>query len=170
MPSIRIIEGVQCSETGVPLESGIRCPHGVVDGNKPIAQSGPRCLQCRKEWRPAVAKEDLGSGLRDSHFCPTCGERLHITYFPKTVEEYDAEGKWRGSKQVYVPGCWSHEAPNLGCVRSAFPVEGYEEHYNSYGWGRWEEYSARLIKELHDRLERSMRYAENYGSSRTVLA
>lgn len=166
MPYIRIIEGVQCSETGIPLEMGIRCAHGVVDGDKPLAQSGPRCLECRKTWYPTIRMADYGRGLKEYRFCSSCGEDLHITYFPTRVESYGPEGQYLGSKQGYEPGRWSHGDSGYGCKHSGYPVDGFEKNYGQGGWGHWEEYSARLIRELHDGLERDMRFKETYGRSR----
>jgi DNA-directed RNA polymerase subunit RPC12/RpoP len=102
------------------MNESTRCPHLVVDGDKPIAKTGPRCAECKKAWysNPPAYK---GGG----NTCPYCGEELHRTYSP--------------GPDGYFPHTWAHEAPR-GCPRSEFPVEGYEEKFGFYGWGNWEEH------------------------------
>jgi hypothetical protein len=132
----KLIDGELCSELGIPLQEGVRCPHGVVDGAKPLAATGPRCGVCREEWYP---REVAASGMSMEAHCPTCGEHLHRTYVMRPALALPSHARQR---QQWVPHTWSHNEP--GCQRSAFPVRGFEEYFNFYGWGRWEAHAALL--------------------------
>lgn len=149
---LRVIDGVQCSELGIVLEANVRCSHGVVDGDKPIGQHGPRCAACLSKWSPVMKMRDYGRGSEEHAYCPTCGESLHITYSPAS-----------NRSQAYLPLCWSHNASSLGCPRATFPVDSYEERYNGYGWGQWTEHTEHLVREMHDSLERDSLYRERYN-------
>lgn len=149
---LHLIQGELASKTGIKLKNNVRCPHGVVDGDKPFTAAGPRCLMCREEWYPV---ESSGRERRREASCPTCGESLHITY----VGKYDKDTR----KYPYVPQSWSHEAGALWCKRSSFPIRGHEQNYGFYGWGDWVEYSEFLIRQFHDGLEREMLYEERYN-------
>lgn len=126
---MRIIEraGKYFTRSGVQLAPGARCPHLVVDGDKPLTASGPRCDTCRAGWNPVFRKVDRGRGLEENTYCPTCNEWLYVSHgsFAKT----DSLGN---SEQAYEPQCWTHSAPR-SCPLNTFPVEGYEENY----WVNW---------------------------------
>lgn len=138
---IQIIDGVECSELGLPLDMGVRCPHLVVDGDKPLDSiTGPRCAECRKRWEPF-------SRERGTYSCPQCGERLHTTH------------AYRADVKGYPAICWSHNAPNGWCRLLTYPVEGNEkEYFGTHGWGNWTEYAEQLRREHAKRIEREARF------------
>lgn len=138
---LQVIDGVECSELGIPLDMGIRCPHNVMDGDKPLDPiNGPRCGECRKRWQPF-------SEARGFHSCPRCGERLHTTH------------AYRADVNGYPAISWSHTAPNSFCKLLTFPVEGNEKEYlGSHGWGAWEEHATLLRRLYAESVERELRF------------
>jgi len=143
---IQLIDGVQCSELGIPLAMGIRCPHLVVDGDKPLDPiSGPRCGECRKRWEPFTGER--------GYSCPQCHAPLHTTH----AYREDVDG--------YPAICWSHNAPNGWCRLLTYPVEGNERYYlGAHGWGRWEEYA----EDLRRRNTESIEFEAHLQSYRTA--
>jgi len=145
---MRLVDGELCSSVGIRVMVSARCPHGVVDGDKPFAQTGPRCDMCRESW---YALESPRTPLRwREAYCPDCGAELHITYKP--------------TDDGNVIQCWSHAAGSIWCTRSAFPVRDYEQHFNFDGWGKWEAHAQFLTDQFMRALERNVRYGEVYGS------
>jgi len=138
---MRLVNGELRSEVGIRVMVSGRCEHGVVDGDKPFLQTGPRCGMCREGW---YANES-GKPWNRTATCPSCGEKLHISYKP--------------TSEGYVAHCWSHGAGSIWCKRSAYVIRGEEANYNFYGWGKWETEAVFLTNQFMDALERHDRYS-----------
>jgi len=146
MADLRLIDGVPCSELGIALELGVPCAHGVLDGDKPLAQSGPRCLQCRVAWYPHTRSSKLRDTVRETVHCPRCGERLNLIYGMALKIVRDSSGRATGYRESFAPLHWAHSRAS-DCARSELPVVGYEDSYRSNGWGRWEQHAAELLQQ-----------------------
>lgn len=160
MYKTRIIDGVQCSPQGVPLEMGIRCPHGVVDGNKPLSVVGPRCLTCREDWYPRqFLLHNDGTEWVQQH-CKTCGDMLHIIYLPSDVTEIDMMTGQKVTVQRHFPSFYAHRGGNgYRCALSTYPIRGEEERYSLFGAEAWAAYSEMLVKhdlEQQQKMEREL--------------
>lgn len=125
---IEIINGLPYTRPGVCMLSGVRCPHGVVDGDKPLTAAGPRCKTCLATWQPISRPSDHYKNQMD-YFCNECGEELHTVYSSRS-------GK---TKARFL----AHDTP-IGCSITDYPIPGNEHEYNFYGFGKFEQHLERL--------------------------
>lgn len=116
MSYIREVDGHYITREGVNSTMGVRCPHLVVDGDKPLGESGPRCLKCREDWYPEMRQVHWDPEVNIRAHCKNCGEILYH------VNRSYGEG--------LEPMCYAHTAPR-GCPHDAYVVEGFEKNF----WG-----------------------------------
>lgn len=120
MNRIQKVDGHYITRHGINTTMGVRCQHGVVDGDKPLSETGPRCQACCKYWYPELKQVYWDPNTNIRAHCRDCGETLHIVS--------------RVYEESLQPLCYAHTAPR-GCPRDAYVVSGFEKNFwNSMNW------------------------------------
>ena len=117
MRRIRKVGDHYVTRHGINTTMGVRCKHGVVDGDKPLSETGPRCQACREYWYPDFHEVSWDPGVSRPH-CRDCGESLHAV--SRVYLDYDG----------LQPLCYAHATPQ-GCPRDSYVVPGFEKNF----WG-----------------------------------